>query len=407
MTIRVRKHKSDLLVLFAILLLMAIGLIIIYAIGPMRANVLNSAYGLDYSSDYFFMHHLLSIALSLGAFFLTFKLVPYEKISKYSKILMILALAASAMLWVLAKAGSSLAVCENGACRWYRLFGISFQPAELLKVSMVLYLANLISRKKEEGTIGSFKEFWLPIILVGAISLLLVVVAQSDLGTGLSLMAIIIGMIFISGVPLKQFLIMLAVIGVGGVIVIASSSYRMDRVMTFIGGGDAETNYHVENAMLAIGTGGMFGVGVGNSVQATGYLPESINDSVFAVLGETFGFVGLVLIIGIFAIILTRMLKIADLTEDLERRLVVIGMFSWIAMHVVANVMSMTGLIPVTGVTLPLLSYGGTSMIFISAGLGVVMQLSCYTSREVKQHEDISSRRGVRGTHHASRGGGA
>ena len=403
MQARVRKHKSDLAILFAVIALLAIGSVIIYAIGPMRANVLNSAYGMDYSSDYFFMHHLFSVILSLAVFFVTFKFVPREKISAFAKWFLIAALAASALLWLLSKVGSSIAVCELGACRWLKVAGVSFQPAELLKISLVIYLANFIQRKKEEGKIGT-KDFWLPIGVILALSLLFVVVLQSDLGTGLAIMAIILGILLVSGVPLKQYLTLIGVILAGGVAVVLMTPYRLERVMTFISGGTDESSYHVDNAMVAIGTGGLFGVGVGNSVQATGYLPESINDSVFAVMGETFGLVGLVVVIGVFAVILLRTLKVAEGTEDLEGRLIAIGVFAWIATHVVVNIMAMTGLIPVTGVTLPLMSYGGTSMVFISFGLGLVMQLSCYTSREAKkQNENISSGRGLGRAHHSSR----
>ena len=403
MQARVRKHKSDLAILFAVIALLAIGSVIIYAIGPMRANVLNSAYGMDYSSDYFFMHHLFSVILSLVVFFVTFKFVPREKISAFAKWFLIAALAASALLWLLSKAGSSIAVCELGACRWLKVAGVSFQPAELLKISLVIYLANFIQRKKEEGKIGT-KDFWLPIGVILALSLLFVVVLQSDLGTGLAIMAIILGILLVSGVPLKQYLTVIGVILAGGVAVVLMTPYRLERVMTFMSGGTDESSYHVDNAMVAIGTGGLFGVGVGNSVQATGYLPESINDSVFAVMGETFGLVGLVVVIGVFAVILLRTLKVAEGTEDLEGRLIAIGVFAWIATHVVVNIMAMTGLIPVTGVTLPLMSYGGTSMVFISFGLGLVMQLSCYTSREAKkQNENISSGRGLGRAHHSSR----
>jgi cell division protein FtsW len=173
---------------------------------------------------------------------------------------------------------------------------------------------------------------------------------------------------------------------------------------TLTSGESSDSTYHVENAMLAIGTGGMFGVGVGNSVQATGYLPESINDSVFAIMGETFGFVGLITMIAVFAVMLLHMIKVADATKPDSERIFVIGVFSWTLAQVVVNIMAMTSLVPVTGITLPLLSYGGTIMIFMAFSIGMVLQLSCYTSREViKQDENISSRRGVGRTHYASR----
>ncbi|MBR5647322.1 FtsW/RodA/SpoVE family cell cycle protein [Candidatus Saccharibacteria bacterium] len=402
-----RKHKSDLVILFSTLGLMAAGLIVIYAIGPMRANVLNSTYGTDYGSNDFFFGQLRSVILSLVAFFAAFKLIPYKYVKRFAKPILIVSLLLSVLLWILANTGSSLAKCELGECRWFNLGGFSFQPAEALKIALVIYLADFLARKKEENVIGKWKEFWLPLLIVCGISLFLVVIAQGDLGTGVAIISIIFGMLLIAGVPAKQYLLMLAIVLAVAVGSVATSSHRMERVYAWLdtlsGAASSDSTYHIENAMLAIGTGGFFGVGVGNSVQATGYLPESINDSVFAIMGETFGFLGLFAIIAVFGAMLLRMLKVADHTTAQDERLLVVGVFAWTLAQVVVNIMAMTGLVPVTGITLPLLSYGGTSMIFIAFAIGLVLQLSCYTSREVNKNEDISSRRGIRGTHHSSR----
>ncbi|MBQ6460849.1 cell division protein FtsW [Candidatus Saccharibacteria bacterium] len=402
-----RKHKSDLVILFTTLGLMALGLIVIYAIGPMRANVLNSTYGSNYGQNDFFLGQLRSVVLALIVFFVAFKLIPYKYIRKFAKPIMIVALLLSAILWVLALSGSSLAKCELGECRWYNFGPVSFQPAEFLKLALVIYLADFLARKKEEGSTGKIREFWLPLTIVCGLSLVLVVIAQGDLGTGVALIAIILGMLLVAGVPTKQYFIMLALILTISVGAIATSSHRMQRINAWLdtlsGEASSDSTYHIENAMLAIGTGGFFGVGIGNSVQATGYLPESINDSVFAIMGETFGFVGLFLIIVVFGTMLLRMLKVASHTENADERLLVIGVFSWTLAQVVVNIMAMTGLVPVTGITLPLLSYGGTSMIFIAFAIGLVLQLSCYTSREGIKDENIDSRRGIRGTHYSSR----
>lgn len=403
---KIRKHHADLIILLATLGLMALGLIIIYAIGPMRANVLNNAYGANYDANFFFIGQLRSVFLSLVAFFLAFKVIPYKFIKKYAKPIMILALVLSALLWLLSLTGSSLAKCELGECRWYNLGIISFQPAEFLKLALVIYLADFLARKKEEGTIGNWREFWLPLLVVCGLSLFLVVIAQGDLGTGVALIAIIFGMLLLAGVPASQYLAMVAIVIAVAVGSVMTSAHRMERVdawiATLTGSESSDSTYHIENAMLAIGTGGLFGVGIGNSVQATGYLPESINDSVFAIMGETFGFIGLFLVISVFGVILIRMLKVAGGTVDAEDRLFIIGVFSWTLAQVVVNIMAMTGLVPVTGITLPLLSYGGTSMIFIAFAIGLVLQLSCYTSREVIRNEDISSRGRLRGTRHSS-----
>lgn len=403
----IRKHRSDLVILFLTLILMGIGLIVIFAIGPMRANVLNNAYGANYDSNDFFFGQLRSVAFALIALLAAFKWIPYKYIKKIAKPLMFISIGLSALLWLLATIGSPLAKCELGECRWFQFGGISFQPAELLKLAMVIYLADFLARKKESGEIGKFKEFWLPLIIVCGLSLLLVVVAQGDLGTGVALMAIIFGMVLVSGVSAKQYLIMLAIVLIVAVGAVATSSHRRERVdvwLTTISGGESsDSTYHIENAMLAIGTGGLFGVGIGNSVQATGYLPESINDSVFAIMGETSGFFGLCLVLLLFAIILWRILRVSEHTAAPDDRLLVVGVFSWMLAQVVVNVMAMTGLIPVTGITLPLLSYGGTSMMFIAFAIGLVLQLSCYTSREdINQHENISSGRRLGRPHHTS-----
>ena len=403
-----RKHKSDLVILFSTLGLMALGLIVIYAIGPMRANVLNSTYGTEYDSNYFFLNQLRSVGLSLLAFFIAFKCIPYKYIKKYAKPIIIIAIAISALLWILAMSGSSLAKCELGECRWFNLGPVSFQPAELIKLALVIYLADFLARKREEGIIGKWKDFWLPLLIVCGASLFLVVIAQGDLGTGVALIAIIFSTLLVAGVPAKQYLIMLALVLAIAVGSVVTSSHRMERVdawlATISGGESTDSTYHIENAMLAIGVGGLFGVGVGNSVQATGYLPESINDSVFAIMGETFGFVGLCIIVIIFGALLLRILGVAKKTPENEERIFVIGVFAWTLAQVVVNIMAMTSLVPVTGITLPLLSYGGTSMVFIAFALGLVLQLSCYTSREViTENEDTSSRRGVRGSHYSSR----
>ena len=207
-----RRHKSDLIILFATLGLMALGLIVIYAIGPMRANVLNNTYGTDYDSNYFFLGQLRSVAISLAAFFLSFKIIPYKYIKKFAKPIMILALVLSGLLWVLALSGSSLAKCELGECRWFNLGFMSFQPAEFLKLALVIYLADFLARKKEEETVGKIREFWLPLALVAGASLFFVVIAQGDLGTGVAIMAIIFGTLLVAGVPAKQYLVMLAII---------------------------------------------------------------------------------------------------------------------------------------------------------------------------------------------------
>ena len=375
-----RKHKSDRIIGALTVVLLGVGLIVIYAIGPMRANVMNATYGTSYSENYFFLRQALNVILSLVVVVLAFK-VPYRVIRKFSKPVLVIGLLACTLLMVLSWMNLPLAKCELGACRWIR-FGpmLTIQPAEILKLGLVLYLAQLMAERKREGRLDTW-DFWLPFSVVSVLALGFVVVIQKDLGTGVALMAIILAMLFMSGVKMWSFMAAVGVVLVAGVLSIVVSPHRMERLSTF-NSEDSSDSYHIENAMIAIGTGGFTGVGIGNSVQATGYLPESINDSVFAVMGETFGFVGLVAVVGCFTVLLLRLLRTANYLHDTEESLVVVGVFAWAAAHVVVNIASMTGLIPLTGITLPLLSYGGTSMLFTAAALGLALQLSCYTARE-------------------------
>lgn len=387
-----RKHKSDRVIGVLTVILLGIGLIVIYAIGPMRANVMNATYGTDYSENYFFLRQLMNVILALAVFVAAFK-VPYQWVRKWGKLILGLGLVACVGLMILSWMHSPLASCELGACRWIKVgSGMSIQPAEIVKFGLVLYLAELMAMRKKEGKLTSWSDFWLPFIIVCGLSLGFVVVIQKDLGTGVSIMAIIIAMLFMSGIPLRYFGMALGVIGACGVLAIVSSPHRIERLMTFQSE-DSSDSYHIENAMIAIGTGGLFGVGIGNSVQATGYLPESINDSVFAVMGETFGFVGLVALVVCFAVLLLRLLRTANYLHDTQESLVVVGIFAWATAHVVVNISAMTGLLPLTGITLPLLSYGGTSMLFMAAALGLVLQLSCYTNREPRKEEEVQVQR--------------
>ena len=406
-TVGVRKHRSERGIGVITFVLAAIGLIIIYAIGPMRANSINAAYGTDYGADYFFMHQLFAVLVAAVAFVAAFKF-PYLQLRKFAKIILLVGLGLCVVLAISAWLSLPLASCSRGACRWINLGPVgTIQPAEFLKIGLVLYLAQLLASRKRAGQLEDWREFWLPYGVVCVLSLLFVVVFQKDLGSGLSLVAIMLAILWAGGVKLKYFGIALGVLIVGGLAVTVTSPHRVERVLTFLGGGNSEMDYQIENALIAIGSGGFLGVGIGNSVQATGYLPESINDSVFAILGETFGFIGLTLIVGCFGYLLFKLLKVAAHLPT-EPALVVTGIWAWVAAHVIINIMAMTGLIPLTGITLPLMSYGGSSLVLIAASLGLTLQLSCYTSREeVNTNEDSSSRRGIRGTHYASRRGGA
>ncbi len=386
-----------------------------YALGPQRANVMNYAYGTNYSDTYFFGKQLTSVIIAVVAFSV-FYFVPYKWFTgERSKYVLWAGFLSCVLLFLL---GSllhlSLAKETNGAYRWFYLGGLgSFQPSELLKYGILLFLAGFLGRRASQGKINDVHETLVPVGVISALSLLMIVVLQKDLGTGVSLIAIVLSMIVVSGVDWKIIGKILGVVAFCGLVLIFTSPHRIERVMTFIQGdshktasGQEDKNYHIQQARIAIGSGGLLGLGIGKSVQATGYLPEAINDSIFAVMGETFGFVGLMAILALFTALLLSILHVAARLPDTTLRLIVAGIFGWIASHVVLNIAAMTGLMPLTGIPLPLLSYGGTSMLFIAAALGLVFQISKYTSHKVLEEgeggQDLSGRRRLRRTRYAS-----
>ena len=408
----VRRHRPDYQIALYTGILMLLGLVIIYAIGPQRANVLNAAFGSNFSDSYFFIKQFVSFVLAAIAF-VGAALIPYMIWVKHASKLLLLGLGACIALALAAAADLPFAQPVNGAISWFNLgiFG-SLQPAEILKFGLLAYLAVFLGKKKLDGTVNDLKSTLVPVGIVSAISLFLVVIVQRDLGTGISLMAIILTMLFVAGLNRKVIGVLLAITMVIGTLFVVIAPHRVARVTTFLAGDNVSKDdpgaYHIYQAKIALGTGGMFGVGIGNSVQATGYLPESINDSVFAILGETFGFVGLVALMALFVALLMRLLKVMDHLVDVRLKLLVAGVFGWFGAHVILNIAAMLGIFPLTGITLPLLSFGGTSMIFLAAALGLIFQLSRYTVhssriKEASQYEKSGSRRRVGRTRYASR----
>jgi cell division protein FtsW len=393
-------------------LLMLFGLIIIYAIGPQRANVLNNSYGSDYGDSYFFIKQATSLLFSLVAFGVMAAL-PYAWMNKQSNKLLIVGFLACTLLAVAGWLGLSIAQCSLGACRWFD-FGVwgSLQPAEILKFSIMVFLAGFLGMRVSQDKINSVQDTLIPLSVIAGLALLFIVVIQKDLGTGVALMGIIITMLMVSGINKKVGATIVALGFLVGIGFIFMAPHRVDRITTFLKGDNSsvsdEGGYHIEHAKIAIGAGGLWGVGIGNSIQATGYLPEAINDSVFAIMGETFGFIGLVAVLILFTALLMRLLKVMDHLVDIRLKLIAAGTFGWLGSHVILNIASMIGIFPLTGITLPLMSFGGTSMIFIAAALGLVFQLSRYTTRSSRlkeaAYEDSSSRRGIRRSRYASRG---
>ncbi len=409
-SVRSRRHRPDYQIVLYMGLLMLLGLVVMFAIGPQRANVLNGAVGSNYSDTYFFTKQVVSVGIALAAF-AAMACIPYEWILRHGKRLFVIGIIACLLLAFASLVHWGIAQETYGATRWFNLGPLgSLHPAEILKFGMLVFVASFLGIQMKHKAVNDSKRTLAPLAVVTGIVALLVIVIQRDLGTGISFFAIMMAMLFVSGISKKILLMILGAVMVLGILLVIMAPHRISRIQTFVQGDktttDDASSYHIEHAKIAIGTGGLMGVGVGNSVQATGYLPEAINDSVFAIMGETFGFVGLVIVLALFVALLMRLLKVMDHLVDQRLKLLVAGVFGWFGAHVILNVGAMTGIVPLTGITLPLLSFGGTSMLFVAAALGLVFQLSRYTvhSSEIKEVQDevTLGRRRVGRTRYAS-----
>lgn len=402
----VRRHRPDYQIVLYMGLLMLLGLITMYAIGPQRANVLNNSYGTDYySSTYFFVKQTISLFLALVAFVMVASL-PFKILMKHAGAIVMTGFVACALLVFFGNLlhVDTIAQCSLGACRWFSLGPLgSLQPAELLKFGILIFIASFLGTRVKQGLVNDWSQTLTPVGILVIAALIAIVGVQKDMGTGITLVIMVATMLYVAGLRYKIGLALLGLSLLAGIFFILIAPHRIDRVVTFLNGDNTSVDdagdYHIAHAKMAIGSGGLTGVGIGNSVEATGYLPEAINDSVFAIMGETFGFIGLVAILSLFTALLVRLLRVSDNLSDIRERILVGGVFGWLGAHVILNVGAMTGIVPLTGITLPLLSFGGTSMVFIAAALGLAFQLSRYTVFGSKlrgnDHEDSQRRRGL------------
>lgn len=271
-------------------------------------------------------------------------------------------------------------VGAKGATRWINVYGVSLQPAEVLKLSLIIYLAAWFGSRDsrmKDWAYGTAPFF----IVLSFVALLLLM--QPDLGTLIITVGIALTMYFLAGVELKKFLVVVAILVLGGVAAIASSEYRRDRVITFLNPDHDPRgiSYQLNQSLIAIGSGGMFGVGFGKSTQKFGFLPEVTNDSIFAVIVEELGFVGGVVTIGLFVTFFGIICMIARELSDPFGRLLILGIGIWITGQAFLNMAAISGLAPLTGIPLPFISYGGTALMAILASLGIALNVAKHARR--------------------------
>ncbi len=385
-----RKHRPDYVLPILALLLTVVGLIVLYAISPALSAQRNVA------ENYFINRQFIAVAASILVFLIVAK-IPLDAWKKLQIPLIVTALVASAAVRLVGEQ-------VNGAYRWIQIQGLSFQAAELIKFALLIWLASFLANQINNRKLASFKQTLLPLFYAFMAIGVVVAVIQSDLGSAAVMFAMMGVMAFVAGLPMKRIILVAGAIAIAFTLAVSSTPYRRQRLQTFFNpASDCQsTGYQTCQALIAVGSGGIFGLGLARSVQAYGYLPEAANDSIFAIFAEKFGFIGTTLLIAFFVALFTRIFKIAERAPDDYTRLLVVGVLTWFSIQSMINIGAMIGVLPLKGITLPFISYGGTSLLFVSAGLGIVFNVSRYTSFRVskaksergRSHDGFTGRRG-------------
>jgi cell division protein FtsW len=369
-----RKHRPDYTLIILSALLLVVGLIVVYAISPglsIQKNV---------GENYFVTKQITAIGLGVLAF-LAVAFVPYYRWKTLVRPLAIVAVVATLVALVTPVSP------EYPAPRWIRFGGLSLQSVELVKLALIAGIAAFLEQRIRKGEIRNSQKTLKPLVIVLGVIGAVVAVLQRDFGSTAVIVAMMAAMAFVAGLPLLRVLQVGVVVIAAFMLLILPFSYRRDRIATFMNPErDCQnTSYQVCQALIAVGSGGLFGIGLQNSGQAFGYLPEAANDSIFAIVSEKFGFVGATSLICLFCLLFVRIKNIMERAPDDFSRLMVAGVLAWLSTQAFINIGAMLALLPLKGITLPFVSYGGTSVVFVMAAVGLVFNVSRYTSYAVNR----------------------
>jgi len=348
-----------------VFILVVWGLISVYS-----ASVVISLenYGHPY---YYLIKQAISLGIGILAWLIT-QYIDYHKLKRFAPLFLLLSVIFLVLVLLPIK---SISPSIGGAKRWLFFGPINFQPSELVKIFFIVFLASWLSSRREE--ISNFLKGTLPFwILIGLVSLL--VLLQPDLGTALILLGTGLILYFIAGARWPHFLLILIVGAVLVIILSLSSPYRMHRLLAFFNPSvdPLGVGYHSRNISIAVGSGGLWGQGFGNSKQKYFYLPEAHTDSIFAVIAEELGFVRALFIPLLFALLVWRGILISQKAPDEFGRFLAIGITAWFALQAMINLGGMLGVLPLTGVPLPFMSYGGTSLVISLIAMGILLNIS-------------------------------
>jgi cell division protein FtsW len=354
---KVSTGKFDLVLFSIVTTLTLFGLLMIFNTSSVMSFNL---YGDKY---HFIKDQIVWATLGFTALFIAYR-TDYHKLYLIALPLLVLALILLILVFIPGIGSSAL-----GASRWVNLGFITLQPAEFVKLGLAIYLAAWFSHK-EKGRFGAF------LLLMG--SILFLIMMEPDMGTATIILFEALVIYFLSGGNLLYFFVIAPVVGLIGFFYIISEPYRLARLTSFLNLGNSlnETSYHVKQILIALGAGGVFGLGIGNSIQKHAYLPENVTDSIFPIIAEEFGFIGAVALICVFAALIWRSLYIASKAKDAFGKLLAGGIIAFIGIQAVINLAAMTALVPLTGVPLPFISYGGSALIVDMAAMGILLNIA-------------------------------
>ncbi|HIV90830.1 MAG TPA: putative lipid II flippase FtsW [Candidatus Eisenbergiella stercoravium] len=376
MAIRRRKKQAeyffDYTLLFIVLFLLGFGLIMVYSTSSYEASMTAS---LNYDEAYYLKHQAAAAALGLVAMMVVSR-IPYHFWEPFA----LLGYLVSAVLIALVM--TPLGITANGATRWLNL-GVSVQPAEIAKLCMILFLASFIC-KMGKG-IRSFKGFLL-VLLIPVPICVMVWQITDNLSSAIIIFGIAFLMLFVASPEYKRFLLMGAA-GIAGAALLvfvilqmdsSSLDFRGNRILAWLNPEDyaTGTGFQTLQSLYAIGSGGIFGKGLGQSIQKLGFLPEAQNDMIFSIICEELGLFGGIAVILLFILLCWRFMVIANNAPDLFGALLVVGVMGHIAIQVILNIAVVTNTIPNTGISLPFISYGGSSVMFLLIEIGLVLSVA-------------------------------
>lgn len=358
----------DLMMILLVLALLTIGMLMVYSSSYVWAEF---KYGDPY---YFLKRQVFFVLLGILLMFIV-AFLPIYTIRKYVHLILFGCIVLLILVLI-----PGIGMVRGGAQSWIGVGAFSIQPAEFVKLGLILYLAHYLANNGKYIQ-SFFRGFFIPLVLVMLCFGLIML--QPDLGTGVVLILTCVLMIFIAGATLRYF-IYLSLLGLMGfVALIISAPYRISRITSFLNPWDDPLGdgFQIIQSLYAIGPGKLLGVGYGNSLQKYFYLPEPQTDFIFAIVGEELGFLGGTFVILLFYLLCRRGIAIAYNSLDPFARYVAIGIMAMITIQFMINISVVIGLIPITGITLPFLSYGGSSLTLTLASMGILLNISTYTKK--------------------------